>query len=157
MEVRKSALVGFSAESMFDLIEAAEHYPDFLPWCSGATILSRDENVVAAEIAVNYHGLQFNLVTRNPKRRPEWLAVRMERGPFRRFEGEWHLTPLAPEACKIAFELRYEFGGALAGSIAAPVFDRIANTFVDAFVVRAEGTLGPPLPGAAAPNAGGNP
>lgn len=150
MEVRKSALVGFAAESMFDLIEAAEHYPSFLPWCSGATILERDDTVVAAEIVLDYHGAHFRLTTRNPKRRPEWMAIRMERGPFRRFEGEWNLTSLAPSACKIAFTLRYEFGGAI-GSIAGPVFDRIANTFVDAFVARAEQTLA--TPGAdAAPN-----
>ena len=62
--------------------------------------------------------------------------------------------PLAPSACKIAFTLRYEFGGAL-GSIAGPVFDRIANTFVDAFVERAEQTLATPDTGAPPNNAGG--
>ena len=141
MEVRKSALVGFAAESMFDLIEAAEHYPEFLPWCAGATILARDDSVVAAEIAVNYHGARFTFATRNPKRRPEWMAITLVRGPFRRFEGEWNLKALSPSACKIEFALRYEFGGALAGTVAAPVFGRIANTFVDAFVARAERTL----------------
>ena len=142
MEVRKSALVAFSADNMFDLIEAAEHYPAFLPWCSRAIILARDDSMVAAEITVDYHGAQFSFVTRNPKRRPGWMAIRMERGPFRHFEGEWHLTALAPSACKIAFDLRYEFGGTLARTIAAPVFDRIANTLVDAYVMRAEATLG---------------
>ena len=39
MDVRKTVLVGHSAERMFDLIEACEHYPDFLPWCSGATVV----------------------------------------------------------------------------------------------------------------------
>jgi hypothetical protein len=52
--------------------------------------------VVAAEIDVDYHGVRFSLVTRNPKRRPDWLAVRLEKGPFRRFEGDWRLTALAP-------------------------------------------------------------
>ena len=141
MEVRKSVLVPFAAERMFDLIEGAEHYPAFLPWCSQAVILARDESVVEAEITVDYRGARFSFVTRNPKRRPEWMAIRMERGPFRSFEGEWHLTALAPSACKVVFELRYEFGGALASTIAGPVFDRIANTLVDAYVRRAEATL----------------
>jgi ribosome-associated toxin RatA of RatAB toxin-antitoxin module len=30
-EIRKTALVAYSAERIFDLIEAAEHYPEFLP------------------------------------------------------------------------------------------------------------------------------
>ena len=140
MEVAKSALLEFPAEAMFDLVEQAEHYPEFLPWCAAATILERTEHVVAAEIQVDYHGVRFTLVTRNPKRRPEWMAVRMERGPFRRFEGDWNITALAPDACKIAFTMHYEMAGPLA-RVATPVFDRIANTLVDAFVARASRDL----------------
>jgi ribosome-associated toxin RatA of RatAB toxin-antitoxin module len=143
MQVRRSALVAYPAESMFDLIEAAERYPEFLPWCAGATILERTDSFVSAEILVDYHGVRFTFTTRNPKRRPEWLAVKLERGPFRRFDGEWHITHLAPDACKVAFDFHYEMGGGI-GRLAAPVFDRIATTFVDAFVARAERTLPPP-------------
>ena len=137
MNVRKSALVEHSAENMFDLIEAAEDYPSFLPWCAGANILSRDENTVSAEITVDFHGVRFQVTTRNPKRRPEYMAIMLERGPFRRFEGEWRLISLAPDACKIELELQYEFDSPLMGRLAGSVFDRITNTLVDAFVVRA--------------------
>ena len=123
---------------MFDLIEAAEYYPKFLPWCANAVILTRDESVVVAQITVDYHGVRFGFTTRNPKRRPNWMAIHLEEGPFRRFEGEWRLTELAADACKIDFALRYEFGGALVGTLVAPVFDGIASTLVDAFVNRAE-------------------
>jgi ribosome-associated toxin RatA of RatAB toxin-antitoxin module len=130
--------VGHSAEQMFDLIEAAEHYPDFLPWCSGATIVERDDAVVVADIEVEVRGVRFGFRTRNPKRRPEWMAIHLERGPFRRFHGEWHLTPLTSEGCKIDFELRYDFDHSVVGKLATPVFDRIANTLVDAYVARAD-------------------
>jgi ribosome-associated toxin RatA of RatAB toxin-antitoxin module len=138
MQLRRSALVGFPAAAMFDLIEAAEHYPAFLPWCAGTTILARDDSVVAAEIRVDYRGVRFSFTTRNPKRRPEWLGVRLERGPFRRFEGDWHITSLAPAACKIEFVFQYELGGALTSRLARSVFDHVATTLVDAFVARAE-------------------
>jgi ribosome-associated toxin RatA of RatAB toxin-antitoxin module len=156
MDIHKSALVGYSAESMFDLVEAAEHYPAFLPWCADAKILTRDESVVVANLTVNYHGVRFNFTTRNPKRRPEWLAVTLERGPFRRFEGEWRITALAPSACKIEFTFRYDFDAAMVRTLAGPVFDRIANTFVDAFVKRAEDVFGTsPSDGVATPTATG--
>ena len=145
MEVRRSALVGFSAETMFDLIEAAEHYPEFLPWCAGARVLQRDDQVVVADIHVNYRNLRFDFTTRNPKRRPEFMGITLERGPFRRFDGDWHLAPLSPSACKIEFALRYEFGSRIAGRLAGPVFDHIANTLVDAFVARAEDVRAPPV------------
>ena len=138
MIVRKSALVMYPAEQMFDLIERAEDYPAFLPWCAAASILSRDETVVAAEITVDFHGARFHLTTRNPKRRPDHMAIVLERGPFRRFEGEWRLTPLSTTGCKVDFGLQYEFDNRLVGRLAGPVFDRITNTLVDAFVKRAQ-------------------
>ena len=37
MNVRRLLFVHHPAERMYDLIEGAEYYPDFLPWCSKAT------------------------------------------------------------------------------------------------------------------------
>ena len=58
-------------------------------------------------------------------------------GPFSRLSGEWRFTPLGDDGCKVEFELNYAFDG-LIGTLIAPVFDRIAATFVDAFVKRAD-------------------
>jgi ribosome-associated toxin RatA of RatAB toxin-antitoxin module len=137
-EVRRSALVPFAAERMFDLIEAAENYPAFLPWCAAATILARDESMVSATIAVDFHGIRFRFDTRNSKRRPEYMSIQLVRGPFRHFEGEWRLAQLDVAACKIDFSLRYEFQSRTMARLAGPVFGRIADTLVDAFVDRAE-------------------
>ena len=138
MDVRKTVLVGHSAEQMFDLIEACEHYPDFLPWCSGATVVARDDATVVADISVNYHGVRFDFRTRNPKRRPTAMTIHLEHGPFRHFYGVWELTPLAVDGCRIDFALRYDFHGTAMARIARPVFDRIASTLVDRFVARAD-------------------
>lgn len=138
MDVRKTVLVGHSAERMFDLIEGCEHYPDFLPWCHGATVVTRDEATVIADLTVDYHGVRFGFRTRNPKRAPHWMAIHLERGPFRHFEGTWNLTPLAADGCRIDFALHYDFDSTAMARIARPVFDRITNTLVDRFVARAD-------------------
>jgi ribosome-associated toxin RatA of RatAB toxin-antitoxin module len=151
MEVRRSALVAYPAEGMFDLIERAEDYPAFLPWCAATTILERDDAIVAARIAVAWHGVSFEIVTRNPKKRPEWLSVRMIQGPFRRFDGDWHLRALAPSACKVEFALCCEFDNALLRGVAGPVLERIATRFVDAFVARANVLYGGRAAAPAAP------
>ncbi|MEO8012494.1 MAG: type II toxin-antitoxin system RatA family toxin [Dokdonella sp.] len=137
MEVRKSALVRQSASTMFDLIEAAEHYPQFLPWCAGARIRERDARVVVADIDIEYRGWRFAITTRNPKERPHFMAITLERGPFRRFEGSWHLKELTEDACKVEFRMDYDFANPLIGRLAAPMFDHAANSLVDAFVARA--------------------
>ena len=40
--IDRSALLPFSAESVFDLVADIEGYPDFLPGCVGAEIIERD-------------------------------------------------------------------------------------------------------------------
>ncbi|MDH4181741.1 MAG: ubiquinone-binding protein, partial [Betaproteobacteria bacterium] len=40
-EMHRSALVPYSAEQMFDLVEGVEHYPEFLPWCTGTRLIER--------------------------------------------------------------------------------------------------------------------
>jgi ribosome-associated toxin RatA of RatAB toxin-antitoxin module len=138
MEVRRLVLVGHPAARMFDLIEAVEHYPVFLPWCRSATVTDRSEATVAADIVIEWHGVRLEFSTQNAKRRPEWMNVRLTRGPFRDFAGEWNLTPLGDEGCKVGFLLRYDFENPLLRRVAGPVFERIANTLVDAFVARAD-------------------
>jgi ribosome-associated toxin RatA of RatAB toxin-antitoxin module len=137
-EIRRSALVPYPVDYMFDLIESVEHYPDFLPWCAAATVLARDESVISARITVDYHGARFSMATRNAMRRPEFMDIRLEKGPFRLFHGEWHLAPLADTACRIEFCLSYEFQNLLTAKLAGAVLDRAANTLVNAFVTRAE-------------------
>ena len=157
MEISKRLLVPYSAERMFDLIEAAEHYPAFMPWCASATIVERSDDVVVADIVVAHKGVRFDFRTRNPKRRPQAMSIRLERGPFRRFEGEWRLWPLGGDGCRIEFEMRYDFNSVMA-RLAGPVFDRITSAMVDAYVARADALYGGQRDAAApaTPTAGGN-
>lgn len=157
VEVRRSVLVGHPAEAMFDLIEAAEHYPAFVPGCSAAEILERTDSVVAARITMRVAGIAVTMQTRNPKQRPTWMLIEMQAGGnglMRRFRGEWRLTPLNARACRIDFTLTYELDGAVA-RVAQAAFDRVADRLVDAFVQRADRVLGDTsssfAPAAAAP------
>jgi len=87
-------------------------------------------------------GAKFEFTTRNPKRRPEYMAIGLEEGPFQRFEGTWNLKPLASWGCRIEFALSYDFANTVMGSLASPVFHRIADTLVDAFIQRADRVYG---------------
>jgi ribosome-associated toxin RatA of RatAB toxin-antitoxin module len=49
---------------------------------------------------------------------------------------------LAENACKIEFQLHYEFSSKLFEKVIGPVFSHIANSFVDAFVQRANQIYG---------------
>jgi ribosome-associated toxin RatA of RatAB toxin-antitoxin module len=140
-EMHRSALVPYSAEQMFDLIEGVEHYPQFLPWCTRTQLIERTDAVVAASVEVGFRELHVRVTTRNEKRRPEWMAIHMQDGSFRHFFGEWTLAPLGTLGSRIDFTLRYELA-LHAEKLAGPLIDHAANQMVDAFVRRAEAVYG---------------
>ncbi len=137
-DIRKSAHVAFPIDDVFDLVEAVEEDPEFLPWCAVATVPSRNDTEVSARITVGHGNLHFDFVTRNPIRRPEFMAIHPEKGPFRCIEGDCHLSRLGVDACKIEFALRYELENPLIAALAGPVFRQMVDTLVDAFVRRAD-------------------
>ena len=153
MELSRSALVPYSVEAMFDLIERAEAYPEFLPWCIGAVVFERADDCVAARLEFSYLGFRFGFRTRNAKRRPDWLEVRLVEGPFRRFQGDWRLTRLGDLGCKVTFDVSYEISDGLLDRLAIPAVEFVSRSMIDAFVKRAETTLPSASPPAAQPAA----
>lgn len=65
------------------------------------------------------------------------MLIRLTDGPFTHLDGSWTFTPLGDSACKVEFNLHYEFSSRLIEKAVGPVFNHIANTFVDSFVKRA--------------------
>lgn len=142
--VEKSVLIRHSAQQMFDLVDRVEDYPAFLPWCNRTELKFRDAQKTAATLFINYRSVKSHFTTENEKEAPLWMNIRLVDGPFRRLEGRWQFRPLAEDACKIEFQLSYEFSSRMFEKIIGPVFSQIANTFVDAFVKRASEVYGAP-------------
>lgn len=135
--VKKIVLIEYTPAQMFDLVDRCEEYKEFLPWCGGAEVHRRDDLITDATLHVNYHGIRTQFTTENEKRPPELMRIRLKEGPFRHLDGTWRFVPLGDSACKIEFELHYEFSSRLLEKALGPVFNHIANTFVDSFVKRA--------------------
>ncbi|MBK7898189.1 MAG: type II toxin-antitoxin system RatA family toxin [Azonexus sp.] len=142
--VEKTVLIEHSAREMFDLVDRCEDYPAFLPWCGRTELKFRDELRTVATLHINYHSVRSSFTTENTKESGSTMEIRLVDGPFRRLEGSWRFKALAETACKIEFRLHYEFSSKMFEKIIGPVFSHIANTFVDAFVRRADQVYGRP-------------
>ena len=142
--VEKSVLIERSAEQMFNLVDAVEAYPEFLPWCSQTRVDYRDQARTVATLHINYRSVKSHFTTENDKQFPVHMTLKLVDGPFRRLEGLWLFKPLSETACKIEFQLAYEFSNKVFEKVIGPVFNHIASTFVEAFVKRADEVYGVP-------------
>ena len=140
--VQRSVLVEFSANQMYALVEDIEAYPEFLPWCRGAKVVSRQMNRAVATIQIDFRGLRQNFTTVNTGYPGESIRISLVSGPFRNLEGEWRFLPLAEQACKVSLNLNYEFSRFFFDKVLGPVFHHISDSMVDAFVKRAESVHG---------------
>jgi ribosome-associated toxin RatA of RatAB toxin-antitoxin module len=150
--VKKSVLLWYSPHEMYELVTAVAHYPEFLPWCEKAEVLEHAESGVTARLSLAYAGVHHAFTTRNSHEKDRKVEMKLVDGPFSLLDGVWQFLPLnkpgsqgpdAQQACKIEFELRYAFSSRALEAVVSPVFDRVANTFVDRFVQRAEAVYGP--------------
>lgn len=143
---QKSVLVPYSARQMFDLVDDVARYPEFVPWCSGSEVLDEHDGGKTARLDINYHGVRAHFTTDNVNAPPESIVVTLKDGPFRHLHGEWTFRALAEDACKVEFVIAYEFKTHVLETLVGPVFNHICNTFIDAFVHRAERHYAKPAP-----------
>ena len=137
-QVKKTVLINHSASQMYALVDDVKKYPEFLPWCGGIDLIKQDEKSTIATLHIAYHGLRQKFTTENHKTEINLMEIKLKDGPFKHLEGVWHFIELSDAACKIEFRLNYEFSNGFLEKIIAPVFNHIANTFVDGFVSRAD-------------------
>lgn len=140
--ISKSALVSYSPEEMFKLVDNIEAYSEFLPWCSKATEISRDEINVEASLLISHSGLNKEFTTQNKHTAFNKIEMHLVNGPFKNLDGTWLFEPLGDSACKVSLNLEFEFSSKIIGMTLGPVFSKLANSLVDAFIKRAESVYG---------------
>jgi ribosome-associated toxin RatA of RatAB toxin-antitoxin module len=135
--IEKSVLVPFSAAKMYTLVEKVEDYPQFLPWCGGASVKPISALAMEASIDIRFKGMAQRFTTVNTLVPDHRIDMALKEGPFSDLDGVWRFTALEDNACKVEFRLEYRFSSRLLEALVGPVFHYIASTFVDSFTKRA--------------------
>ncbi len=134
-EVKRSALVALPPSRLFTLINDIESYPQFLPWCSHARVVSRTEREIVATIGVHRGPLRGEFTTRNLLEPDRKVTMRLVSGPFSTLEGEWRISP-AGEGSLVELALRFQFKHSLSAMLFEHKFADTIGSLVDAFVAR---------------------
>ncbi|KTD04069.1 oligoketide cyclase/lipid transporter protein [Legionella geestiana] len=134
--VSKSRVVPYTCQQMYDLVNAIESYPDFLPYCSGSKVHHRDADEVQATLEISAAGFGKSFTTRNLLQPNKMIEIRLVDGPFSHLEGFWRFDA-ENEGCRVSFDLEFEFAGGFLSRLLGPVFEQVTDKMVDAFCDRA--------------------
>ncbi|QLH42641.1 MAG: type II toxin-antitoxin system RatA family toxin [Coxiellaceae bacterium] len=141
-DIRRSAIVPYTAKQMFDLVNDVERYPEFIPSCNQVELLHRDTDEVKARIHFARGGFEKAFTTLNRLQTDKMIEIRLVEGPFKHLEGFWRFDPLPNESCQVTLDLEFEFSNKLLAIAFGPLFTQVANLLVDAFTKRAEQVYG---------------
>jgi coenzyme Q-binding protein COQ10 len=133
--------VPFSASDMFALVAAVEKYPEFLPWCQGARVRSReiagDKEILLADLLIAYKMFRERFTSRvTADKAAMTVDADYVKGPFHHLDNHWHFEP-AENGCFVHFSVDFEFKSRTLEALIAGVFAKAVDRMVEAFIERA--------------------
>ncbi|MGM1326299.1 SRPBCC family protein [Klebsiella michiganensis] len=125
-QISRTALVPFSAEQMYQLVNDVKSYPDFLPGCTGSRVLELGPTQMTAAVDVSKAGISKTFTTRNTLTSNQSILMSLVDGPFKKLIGGWE------------FHLDFEFTNKLIEMAFGRIFKELAMNMVQAFTTRAK-------------------
>lgn len=141
----ETRVLPYPADLMFDVVADVERYPEFLPWCTGLRVLSRqrdgEKDVLIAEMLVGYRALRERYTSRVVlDRAGRTVDVVQTKGPFRTLENHWRFVP-REGGCEVTFRIDFEFKSRMLNMVARQAFEHVLFKMADAFETRAKSLL----------------
>ncbi|HHS99848.1 MAG TPA: type II toxin-antitoxin system RatA family toxin, partial [Thiomicrospira sp.] len=107
-KIARTALLPYSAQQVYALVNDVKSYPEFLPWCGGSEVIAESEYEMEASVTIAKAGIKQTFKTRNQLVPGERIEMHLLDGPFKSLSGEWEFKALDGDACKIQFEVEFE-------------------------------------------------
>jgi ribosome-associated toxin RatA of RatAB toxin-antitoxin module len=151
MDIVRSALVPYPAARVYALIEDAERYPEYLPWCTRVEIFERDAARIRARLWFGFRELASHLDTEALRAPPERLDLLLSGWPFDGFRASWRIQPLGEVGCKVEFRASTGFRDSRWAELLLAAGGFIADRVMAAFLRRAGEVLADPAAAPAPP------
>ncbi len=141
----------YRPDQLFALVADIERYPEFLPWCVGARVRERRQNVIVADLLIGFRMVRERFTSRVTLSPPGRIDVAYAEGPFRYLDNHWIFEATPEGGCRIDFFVDFEFRSRMLQKLIGVLFNEAVRRMVAAFEARAKQLYGAP---AAAPAPG---
>lgn len=140
--VNKNAILPYSAQQMFELVNDIAAYPEFLPWCKASKIIKQSTDEICATLTLKKGGIEKDFTTCNRIQINKMIEIKLLNGPFRHLEGFWQFEALSDTSCRVILNLEFEFANKFISLAFGAVFEQVTQTLLNAFTQRAQEQYG---------------
>ena len=163
-----SKTLPYSSDDLFTLVMDINSYPEFLPWCKDAKIISKtivskketqEETHFIADLTIQFKVFSYkyrskiiaiNQIDQNLKQEEGSIStidITAINGPFKYLKSSWvfkqdkqHVQQSASktDSTLVQFALSFEFSSLLLQTLISPLFKQASKKIIDAFEKRSE-------------------
>ena len=107
-KVSRNALVPYTAAQMYEIVNAIEQYPQFVPWCVAST--EKEITMIEKKATLKFarRALKTSFTTKNILSENERIEMQLVEGPFKRLEGVWLFADIDSAGSKVELDLEFE-------------------------------------------------
>jgi len=135
--INKKAVVKFSANQMYKLVNDIEAYPSFLPWCTDANIINDSKDSLTASVSISIGRIKKIFTTLNTMQQDISIDMKLIKGPFKKLNGSWEFENNNNGGSTVSLVMEFEFKNKLLKYTLGGAFKKITDSLVDAFISRA--------------------
>ena len=135
--ISRSALVPYSAEQMYALVNNIEDYPNFVPWCSRSTEQQLSAKEKQASLYFSRGAIKTSFTTKNTLTPSQKIQLELVDGPFSQLRGYWQFADIDDNGSRVQLDLEFELSNRMLKIALESFFSQICDRLVNSFVQRA--------------------
>ena len=137
--------ISLPRQALYDIITDVEKYPEFLPWCLGATLLEKSDTHLIADLCIgvsSFKGTFRSSVSLTPFSKVEVHYGDDSQGTpannisFKHLYTQWTLDEISPQETQVNFYVDFSFQSWILNKMMESVFDQASRTMIKAFKKR---------------------
>ena len=135
--IHKEEDINIDIETIFNLINDIESYPNYLPWCTKSEVREESANTMIGKIFISKSFINWNFSTKNTIKKNESISLELVDGPFQNLTGKWLFSSIDQFNTRVSLDIDYKFKSSIIELSIEPIFSSIMNSILKSFVQEA--------------------
>ena len=128
-------VLNVDSRKALEVITNFNDYSNFIPGCTGATLISRELPIEIGRLEFNLLGKEYFIESENTLDDSS-ITIRQLKGPFEKFEGRWSVVHIDKNSCQIDFDATYELPFLLNAITPEHLAKNFSKNIIDSFIER---------------------
>ena len=121
------------ADKALNVISNFDKYAEFVPGCTGASLISRNPPIEIGRLEFQILGKKYFIESRN-EIFENYITIKQLKGPFNSFNAKWSVNKIDKDFCEICFFGSFELPFLLNTIIPQSLVKSFSNNIIESFI-----------------------